>query len=94
MTDSKEVLEFKAKTSIQAMALFTEQCKTKTGHEVIKWFERNANDFQKAEFYNIARELLYAVVIDCDDSASALLDIAIELDEAYEEAYDQEGING
>ena len=93
MMNSKEVLAFKAKTSIGAMALFTEQCKTQEPHKVIKWLERNANDFQKEELYNIARELLYAVVIDCDDAAGALLDIAVELDEAYEEEYEKEGLN-
>lgn len=94
MMNSKEVLDFKARTSIEAMALFTEQCKTQEAHKVIKWLERNANDFQKEELYNIARELLYAVVIDCDNPDEVLTDVAIEIDEAYEDAYEKEGLNG
>ena len=94
MLNSKEVLEFKAKTSIGAMALFAEQCKTKEAHEVIRWFERNANDFQKEELAYLVRQLLYAVKVDCDDPDTVLFDLAAQADEDYEEAYDQEGING
>ena len=94
MTYSKEVLEFKAKTSIQAMALFTEQCRTKEAHEVIRWYERNADDFQKEELAYLVRQLLYAVKVDCDDPDTVLFDLAAQADEDYEEAYDQEGING
>ena len=94
MMNSKEVLDFKARTSIGAMAIFTEQCKTKRPHEVIKWFERNANDFQKEELAFIARQLLYAVVVDCDEPDEVLADVALEIDEAYEDAYEKEGLNG
>lgn len=82
------------KISISAMALFTEQCKTQEAHKVIKWFERNANDFQKEELAFLVRELLYAIKVDCPDPDEVLTDVALEIDEAYEEAYDQEGING
>ena len=94
MTDSKEVLEFKAKTSIQAMALFTEQCRTKEAHEVIRWYERNADDFQKEELAYLVRQLLYIVKVDCDDPDTVLFDLAAQADEDYEEAYEQEGISG
>ena len=94
MLNSKEVLEFKAKTSIQAMALFTECCKRKGAVNTIRWFEANANDFQKEELVNIVRELLYGIKVDSDNPNEILSDIGVELDEMYEEAYDQEGING
>lgn len=94
MMNSKEVLDFKAKTSIVAMALFTEQCKKQEAHKVIKWFERNANDFQKEELAFLVRELLYAIKIDCADPDEILTDVAIEIDEAYEDAYEKEGLNG
>ncbi len=94
MLNAKEVLEFKTKTSIQAMALFTKQCKIKKAHEVIRWFERNADDFQKEELAYLVRQLLYAVKIDCDNPDTVLFDLAAQADEDYEEAYDQEGLNG
>lgn len=93
MMNSKEVLDFKARTSIGAMALFAEQCKTKRPHEVIRWFERNADDFQKEELAFIARQLLYAVVVDCDEPHEVLIDVAVEIDGAYEDAYEKERIN-
>ena len=88
------MLNSKTKISIQAMALFTEQCRTKEAHEVIRWYERNANDFQKEELAYLVRQLLYAVKVDCDDPDTVLFDLAVQADEDYEEAYDQEGING
>lgn len=94
MMSSDEVLEFKAKTSIQAMALFTEQCRTKEVHEVIRWYERNAGDFQKEELAYLVRQLLYIVKVDCDDPDTVLFDLAAQADEDYEESYDQEGISG
>ena len=90
MMNSKEVLDFKARTSIGAMALFTEQCKTQEAHKVIRWFERNANDFQKEELAFIARQLLYAVVVDCDEPDEVLADVALEIDSAYEDVYEKE----
>ena len=94
MLNSKEVLGFKAKTSIQAMALFTDCCKRKGVVNAIRWFEVNANDFQKEELVNIVRELLYGIKIDSDNPDDIISDIGVELDDLYEEAYDQEGING
>ena len=94
MLNSKEVLEFKAKTSIGAMALFTDKCKRGGAVNAIRWFEANANDFQKEELAYLVRQLLYAVKVDCDDPDTVLLDLAVQTDEDYEEAYDQEGING
>lgn len=94
MLNSKEVLGFKAKTSIQAMALFTDCCKRKGVVNAIRWFEANADDFQKEELAYIVRQLLYAVKVDCDDPDTVLLDLATQADEDYEQAYDQEGING
>ena len=59
-------------------------------HKVIKWFERNANDFQKEELAFIARQLLYAVVVDCDEPDEVLADVALEIDSAYEDVYEKE----
>lgn len=76
--------------SIGAMQLFTEACNNKEPHEVVRWFERNVADFEKAQLYDITRQLLYTVVGCTDDPKEHLEDIALELDGIYEDEYELE----
>lgn len=79
--------------SIGAMQLFTETCRNKDAHEVVKWFERNWADFEKGQLYDIARQLLYTVVACTDEPDAHLLDVAVELDGIYEDEYELSTVN-
>ena len=79
--------------SIDAMQLFTETCRSKEAHEVVKWFERNWADFEKGQLYDIARQLLYTVVACTDDPDGHLVDVAVELNGIYEDDYELSQVN-
>lgn len=79
--------------SIDAMQLFTETCRNKEPHEVVQWFQRNAADFENGQLYDITRQLLYTVVGCMDDPKEHLEDIALELDEIYEDEYELSQVN-
>lgn len=73
--------------SIDAMALFTEECKKRGGNSVAHWFERNQADFEKVELLNLVQELLWSIATNNADKV--LEDAAFELDEKYEFEYDE-----
>ena len=77
------------KISVGAMGLFTEELRMKTPHELIKWFWNNQADFQREELAHIVNQLLIGIAVDMEPNKACemLHDIAIELDDEYDDAY-------
>lgn len=75
--------------SVDAMALFTEECKKRSGNSVAHWFERNQADFEKVELLNLVQELLWSIA-NGGTTNEILTNAAIELDEKYEDEYQLE----
>ena len=77
--------------SIRAMAEFTEVLKNspKLAYDFISI---NSYKMDKTEIVAIAKELLYGIYNDCDSMQMEQLlgDVAIELDEQYDEQYQED----
>lgn len=80
MTDQERI-------SVTAMKLLTEQMGVKEPHEVLHWFWRNMADFQREELAQLCNQLMINLVGCMDNPKEAMDEIAVELDEIYEDAY-------
>lgn len=74
--------------SIELMETFTEVLKSDPKH-AYDFVSSNYNDMAKKELVAIIKELLYGIQCDCYTTQMERLleDVAIELDEQYEEQY-------
>ena len=77
--------------SVGAMALLTEEMRHSDPHRVTRWFERNKADFQREELLQLCDELLIGISIcmNADEAMDMLNNVAVELDETYEESYEE-----
>lgn len=76
--------------SIRTMAEFTEVLKNDPKH-AYDFISDNYYKMDKNELVSIVKELLYGIYHDCHSTqvAEILGDVAIELDEQYDEAYQE-----
>lgn len=75
--------------SIELMETFTELLKGDPKHAYDFFVSSNYNDMAKKELVAIIKELLYGIQCDCytTQMERILENVAIELDEQYEEQY-------
>ena len=79
--------------SIKTMAEFTDLLKEQSAlSSAYGFIATNYNKMDKSELAAIIKELLYGInnYLDEDDTAQLLDDVAIELDEQYDEAYQED----
>ena len=79
--------------SIKTMAEFTDILRKHSNlTSAYVFIETNYNKMNKSELAAIIKELLYGVneYLDEDSTAQFLDDVAVELDEQYDEAYQED----
>lgn len=76
--------------SIRTMAEFTEVLRNNPNH-AFDFISNNYYKMSKTELVSIAKELLYGIYRDCHSMQveQILEDVAIELDEQYDEQYQE-----
>ena len=74
--------------SVGALALLTEEMKSDNPEKVMNKLTELENDLDKSELLSIIKELLWGIKVYC---ANCILeDAAIELDEIYDEEYQEQ----